>query len=242
VLADATRHRQGRIAALFVSALVLVLFAAGLGARAWDAALLRAAAERLGPRAEQALPSLLGLLAAGQSQGDAERLASVNRWFNERIEFRPDDEVWGQEDFWATPLEALARGRGDCEDYAIAKYAALLAMGVAPQRLRLVYVRATLIGRDGRAGSQPHMVLAYDPAEAEGATGGAMSEPLILDNLRAELLPASRRGDLQPVFSFNAQGLWQGASMAAGQAAGDPLQRITRWREVWQRLLAEGLP
>jgi hypothetical protein len=109
-----------------------------------------------------------------------------------------------------------------------------------------VYVRATVVERDGRVASQPHMVLAYHGAQstpaAGGASGASMAEPLILDNLRTELLPASRRADLQPVFSFNAQGLWQGGSLVGAQPAGDPLQRITRWREVWQRLRAEGLP
>jgi predicted transglutaminase-like cysteine proteinase len=221
---------QGRIAALFVLALVLALAVV----HAWDAALMRVAAERLGPRAVQQLPGLLGLLTAGQAQRDGERLEAVNRWFNERIAFVPDTEAWGAEDFWATPLEALAQGRGDCEDYAIAKYVALLAMGVERQRLRLVYVRASVVEREGRVTSQPHMVLAYHGAE--------MAEPLILDNLRREVLPASRRGDLLPVFAFNAEGLWQGASITGGAPAGDPLQRISRWREVWQRLRAEGLP
>lgn len=224
---------RGRIAALFVGAAASAVFVLG-AVRAWDAALMRAAAERLGPRAVQQLPGLLGLLAAGQGQADGERLLAVNRWFNERIDFLPDTEVWGAEDFWATPLEALAQGRGDCEDYAIAKYAALLAMGVERQRLRLVYVRASLVERDGRAVSQPHMVLAYHGAD--------MAEPLILDNLNREVLPASRRGDLMPVFAFNAEGLWQGGSLGAGTPAGDPLQRISRWREVWRRLRAEGLP
>jgi hypothetical protein len=73
------------------------------------------------------------------------------------------------------------------------------------------------------------MVLAYD------AEVGA--EPLILDNLRPEVLPASQRPDLTPVFSFNDEGLWQGAGNAP---AGDPLLRLSRWREVWRRTQEEG--
>jgi predicted transglutaminase-like cysteine proteinase len=193
---------------------------------AWDAARMQVAAQRLGPRAVAAVPPLQGLLASLRTAGDGERLQRVNRFFNERIVFRSDAEVWNVDDHWASPLEAIARGEGDCEDYAIAKYASLLAAGVPRQRLRLVYVRAVL-PETGKP--QPHMVLAYH-AEVN-------AEPLILDNLRPEVQPASQRPDLTPVFSFNDEGLWQGAGSAP---AGDPLVRLSRWREVWRRTQEEG--
>ena len=120
----------------------------------------------------------------------------------------------------------LAKGQGDCEDYAIAKFASLRAAGVARERLRLVYVRARL---PGQTEDQPHMVLAYH------AEPGA--EPLVLDNLRPEILPAGQRPDLTPVFSFNDEGLWQGTGSTR---AGNPLARVSRWREVWGRTLDEG--
>jgi len=207
-------------------ALLALAAAAVLPSGAWDAARMQLAAQRLGPRAVAALPPLQALLASVGTAGDGERLQRINRFFNEQIVFRSDRLVWGEEDRWASPLEALARGAGDCEDYAIAKYASLLAAGVARQRLRLVYVRA-MLPETGLA--QPHMVLAYD------AEVGA--EPLILDNLRPEVLPASQRPDLTPVFSFNDEGLWQGAGNAP---AGDPLLRLSRWREVWRRTQEEG--
>jgi hypothetical protein len=49
--------------------------------------------------------------------------------------------------------------------------------------------------------------------------------------------PASRRPDLAPVFSFNSEGLWQGV---AGATAGDPVARLSRWREVLEKARAEG--
>ena len=187
---------------------------------------MQVAAQRLGPRAVAAVPALQGLLASLRTAGDGERLQRVNRFFNERIVFRSDAEVWNVDDHWASPLEAIARGEGDCEDFAIAKYASLLAAGVPRQRLRLVYVRAVL-PETGKP--QPHMVLAYHPE--------VNAEPLILDNLRPEVQPASQRPDLTPVFSFNDEGLWQGAGSAP---AGDPLVRLSRWREVWRRTQEEG--
>lgn len=215
-----TGLRRGGRWALLVAALALPSLA-------WDVARLQSAAQRLGPGAVASLPSLLDLLRLAQSMPDAERLVAVNHFFNQRVAYATDMEVWGVEDYWTTPLEVLGKGRGDCEDYAIGKYAALLAAGTPPERLRLVYVRAYL-PQDGTV--QAHMVLAYY------ADGG---EPLILDNLRNELLPASRRPDLSPVFSFNASGLWQGTGE---QRAGDPMARLSKWRDVWNRTRQEGLP
>lgn len=182
------------------------------------------AAQRLGPVAEVALVPLQALLRDAAAAGDAQRLQMVNKFFNQRVRFATDFVVWGQEDYWASPLETLNQGRGDCEDYAIAKYASLLAVGIAPARLRLVYVRAQ-IGTQAQA----HMVLAYQES--------ASDEPLILDNLRNEILPAGQRPDLTPVFSFSSEGLWEGNG---GASAGDPLVRLSRWRMVWAKTLAEG--
>lgn len=206
--------------------MLVLAAAAALPSSAWDAGLMQAAAQRLGPRALTALEPLQDVLAAARMAGDGERLQLLNRFFNQRIAFRPDAEVWGVEDHWTSPLEALARGQGDCEDYAIAKYASLRAAGVARERLRLVYVRARL---PGQSEALPHMVLVYQ------ADPGA--ELLVLDNLRPEVLPADQRPDLTPVFSFNDEGLWQGAGSVR---AGDPLARLSRWREVWRRTQDEG--
>ncbi|MEO5732705.1 MAG: transglutaminase-like cysteine peptidase [Rubrivivax sp.] len=226
-------------------------------AQAWDAARMAAAAERRGPAAVAALPALQALLREAAQVDDGARLKLVNDFYNHRITFQTDLQVWGQEDYWASPLESLQQGRGDCEDYAIAKYATLLAAGVAPQRLQLVYVRARMPGLNV---AQPHMVLAVHgipaaptaalaapttragtpsvlPLALQTADDPAAADPLVLDNLRPEVLRASQRPDLIPVFSFNAEGLWQGS-----QPAGDPLVRLSRWREVWLRTREEGFP
>lgn len=220
---------QARARGLGAAALLVALFAPLLVApplRAWDAQQMRAAAQRAGPGAVAALAPLQNMLAEARSQDDDARLLATNQFYNLRIDFRPDSEVWGQEDYWATPLQSLAAGRGDCEDYVIAKYTTLLAMGVQRSRLRLVYVRARMSDAPAPVA---HMVLAYY------ATPGA--EPLILDNLRADVLPASQRSDLTPVFSFNSEGLWQGVGQAT---AGDPMARLSRWRDTWQRIQQEG--
>jgi predicted transglutaminase-like cysteine proteinase len=208
--------------ALRIGALGLLLLATA--PFAYDIARMQHAAERLGPRAMAAVPALQSLLQSIAALDDDARLDAVNQFFNRRIVFRDDMAVWGQPDYWASPLELLDKGEGDCEDYAIAKYFSLVAAGLPVQKLRLVYVRAQIGGQ-----AQAHMVLAYyrEP----------MAEPLILDNLIASMRPASRRPDLTPVFSFNSEGLWQGVG---SQSAGDPQARLTRWREVLAKARAEG--
>jgi len=195
--------------------------------QAWDRDRMQLAAQRLGPRAVSSVKALQPLLASASTMDEAALLAAVNDFYNRRVVFTDDAAAWGSDDYWASPLETLEKGQGDCEDYAIAKYFSLLAGGVPVARLRLVYARAMIGGPGGAV--QAHMVLAYY------AQPGA--EPLILDNLIGDVRPASRRPDLTPVFSFNSEGLWQGA---AGAAAGDPTARLSRWREVLAKARAEG--
>jgi predicted transglutaminase-like cysteine proteinase len=193
--------------------------------RAYDRARMRGAAERAGAKALAALDALHELLTQAAALDEESRLEPINSWFNRRVIFRTDDVVQGDADHWASPLELLQSGHGDCEDYAIAKYCCLIAAGTPLTCLRLVYVRAQVGANDAQA----HMVLAYY-AQPD-------AEPLILDNLVTSVRPASRRRDLTPVFSFNSEGLWQGVG---AQRAGDPQARLSRWRLVLAKAQAEG--
>lgn len=189
------------------------------------ARLQQALSSRFGPSALPVFAEWRQLLNDGQALGEREKLRRVNDFFNRRIAFDDDIGIWQQSDYWATPLETLGSGRADCEDYAIAKYYSLLALGIPVGKLRLVYVRARL---EGPAGPyvQAHMVLAYY------ATPGG--EPLVLDNLRPEILPASRRSDLSPIFSFNSAGLWQGTGNQSSKS------NLSRWQDLLSRARAEG--
>lgn len=206
------------------------LLAAGLMAWALsapDAQRLQRSARALGPQAEQGAAALLSMMGLLDLRDTDQALGEVNRFFNRRVSFRDDREVWAAGDHWASPLETLAKGAGDCEDFVIAKYFTLLAAGVPAERMRLVYARARIGGASGV--SQAHMVLAYHAQP--------QAEPLILDNLIDEIRPASRRPDLTPVFSFNTEGLWQGVGPVS---AGDPVARLSRWREVLLKAAQEG--
>ena len=207
--------------------IILCFVVAAFHPRAWDAERMLAAARKQGPRALAGATALQAEMQNAQHLDDAAKLQALNGFFNRRVQSREDTELWGQVDYWASPLEMLDKGAGDCEDFAIAKYFSLLALGMPVDKLRMVYVRALLGGPGGVV--QAHMVLAYY------ASPGA--EPLILDNLITDVRPASRRPDLSPVFSFNSEGLWQGVG---AQAAGDPTARLSRWREMLAKARAEG--
>lgn len=170
------------------------------------------------------------LVASNKAAGDTERLKRTNDFFNRQITFGDDSTVWGPEDYWATPLETLGKGAGDCEDFVIAKYFTLKEMGIESSKLRLIYVRAKTGSSDSTA-LQAHMVLAYY-AKPE-------AEPMVLDNLIGDIRPASRRPDLVPVFSFNSEGIFTGVSgKDATPAAGTG--RLSRWEDLLKRARAEG--
>jgi predicted transglutaminase-like cysteine proteinase len=207
--------------------LIACFVVAAFHPRAWDAGRMLAAAQQQGPRALAGARALQAVLQSSTDLDDGAKLQALNQFFNRRVQSREDIELWGQVDYWASPLEMLEKGAGDCEDFAIAKYFSLVALGMPVQKLRLVYVRAQIGGPGGPV--QAHMVLAYYAA--------ANAEPLILDNLITDVRPASRRSDLSPVFSFNSEGLWQGVG---SQAAGDPSVRLSRWREILAKARAEG--
>lgn len=214
--------RQAVQAAL--CALMVALAGGWTLTEAFESTRVLLSAQRMGSAGQARAQALLLEIAEAATQDEDARLKAINTFFNRHVLYRDDMETWGVVDYWATPLETMAKGQGDCEDYAIGKYFSLLAAGVPGVKMRLVYVRAQV-----GVAIQAHMVLAYYPEPN--------AEPLILDNLITEIRPASRRPDLTPVFSFNAEGLWQGVS---GSSAGDPSARLSRWRDVLAKTKAEG--
>lgn len=148
------------------------------------------------------------------------QLRLINSFFN-RARFVSDMEHWGEEDYWATPVELLTTNGGDCEDYSIAKYLTLKSMGVPDEQLRIVYVKALEL-------NQAHMVLAWYPEPD--------ADPLILDNLINAIKPASQRTDLEPVYSFNGEGLWLNRSGGTNQRIGEA-EKLSRWQDLNSRLM-----
>ncbi|KRV77242.1 cysteine protease LapG [Pseudomonas citronellolis] len=206
-------------------ALLLVL-ALGIQAQ-WDFdAILHKAEQRwgdLGP-ARQSIRDWGELLQSARGQDEAGKLKAANDFFNASLAFRDDRSVWGQEDYWATPVEALYKGAGDCEDYAIAKYVTLRQLGIPSDKLRITYVKALRL-------NQAHMVLTWYASPD--------AEPLVLDNLIPQIRPASQRQDLLPVYAFNAEGLWL-PGPGGGKRTGSSKQ-LSRWQDLLTKMRGEGL-
>lgn len=168
------------------------------------------------------LTSWLSLLDNPSQDDERAQLERVNHFINRSVSFVSDQQAWGADDYWATPAQTLSLGKGDCEDFAIAKYFSLVRMGVPSEKLRLTFVKAL-------KQNQAHMVLAYYPS--------ADAQPLILDNLDPRVRPASERGDLLPVYSFNNHGVFLAKSP---QRVSQPPQFLARWNELSERALADG--
>jgi len=194
----------------------------------WDFSLISRRAQALyGPLGEgqQRIDDWQRLLSTQKQIGELEQLNVVNRFFNSKVRYVEDQDLWRQVDYWETPIEALWKGAGDCEDYAIAKYFSLRHLGVSSDKLRITYVKAL---RQNRA----HMVLTYYP------TPDAI--PLVLDSLVDTIKPANQRTDLLPVYSFNAEGMWLPGAKG-NQRVGDT-KRLSRWQDVLKKMQAEGFP
>ena len=214
--------RAGLLCALAVLAL------AAFSVQAIDPERIQKAAVKYGPTGVANAKALQQVMAAVTGHDDATKLKAVNDFYNQRLAYMEDIDNWGLQDYWASPLESLGKGAGDCEDYAIGKYFTLTSLGMPHAKLRMVYVRASIAGAPN--GYVAHMVLAYYPTPD--------AEPLVLDNLQPGIHPAGERPDLLPVFSFNAEGLWQGVGSI--RASGDPLTRLSKWREVLVRAHQDG--
>lgn len=218
---------------LFVSPLrlragpLLLLLLALSAAATWNFdTILKSAEQRYGNlgTAKGRIQDWGRLIVASENLDEAAKLKAVNAFFNGALTFTDDRTVWRQEDYWATPVESLYKGAGDCEDYSIAKYVTLRRLGVASDKLRITYVKAL-------QQNQAHMVLTYYATPT--------AEPLVLDNLIPQIRPASQRKDLLPVYAFNAEGLWL-PGPGGGKRTGDS-KKLSRWQDLLTKMRAEGL-
>jgi predicted transglutaminase-like cysteine proteinase len=151
-----------------------------------------------GDRDNCASPAALKLLAIvdqARTRDGRARLGETNRAINLAIRAADD----GADDVWSSPLATFARGAGDCEDYAIAKLAALRLAGVAAEDLRIVVVRDVRVGEE-------HAVVA---AKLDGHW-------LMLDNRRMAMVEDDNARTYQPLFV-----LYQSAVL---KYVGEPVQ------------------
>lgn len=187
---------------------------------------LPAVQQRYGEKAATAATQWDKALTLYQDNEEQQKLDAVNLYINQKLRADTDLKIWGQKDYWSTPIEALMKECGDCDDYAIAKYFSLKFAGVPVSKLRLTYVKA-LIGKEKQKLVQAHMVLTYYPAPD--------AEPLVLDNMANGICPASQRTDLVPIFSFNAEGVWKDGVPQPGGGS-----RLSMWTGVVEKMKNEG--
>jgi len=119
------------------------------------------------------------------------QLEAVNWYVNRRVQFEDDSRRFGRGDVWSSADETLRSGRGDCEDFAIAKMQMLRAAGFSSRDLYLVILRDTVRRAD-------HAVLV---ARASGRM-------VVLDNGTDELLDTDRVSDYRPILTFASYGEW----------------------------------
>ncbi|WP_322517589.1 transglutaminase-like cysteine peptidase [Rhodopseudomonas palustris] len=133
----------------------------------------------------------VALMRSAREAGDARTRAElVNRAVNDAVRYVTDYQQHGVADRWTSPLQTLRSGIGDCEDYAIAKYALLRAAGADEADLKLVLVRDLAVRQD-------HAVLAV---RLDGRW-------LVLDNRRASLLDGRDLQSFMPLFAIDHRGV-----------------------------------
>jgi predicted transglutaminase-like cysteine proteinase len=117
--------------------------------------------------------------------------AEAVHWLVNARPYREDRRQFGRNDVWQTPFSFWKQG-GDCEDYAIAKYMALRALGFSDDQLRLTVMTSRMRG-------EVHAVLLIRIGEAW----------YVADNLRRSLRPLEQYRGWRPVFSVSDAGAWR---------------------------------
>lgn len=133
---------------------------------------------------------LIDLTAEGAGRTGRARVGLINRAVDLAIRPTSDEVQWGVADRWSAPFETLRSGRGDCEDYAIVKYLALLEAGLSEDDMRIVILKRDFPNED-------HAVLAV---RVDG-------DWLILDNRTLTLVRDTDLMGAMPEFVLDRSGV-----------------------------------
>lgn len=203
-----------------ITALGLAWVTAGEPPKIVTAQEIKKATSKYGPLAGKRLEAWQQLVNDNINAPEETQLKNVNDFFNE-VRFISDIKHWKKKDYWATPVELLSTDGGDCEDYTIAKYFTLKALGVSEKKLYLTYVKAIRL-------KQAHMVLTYFKTPR--------SIPVVLDNINKRILKATKRKDLVPIYSFNGDGLWLARQRGKGKSVSGGTKKLKAWNNLLKRL------
>lgn len=132
---------------------------------------------------------LKSIIDENRSSDDFKKLKAINSFFNQ-VTYSSDKAVWGRKDYWATPYEFLSKDRGDSEDFVFAKYFILVNdLKIDSKKFFFTYVKSL-------KKNVSYMVLTYYKSKK--------SMPYILDSINYKVLPANKRQDIAPIYSFSA--------------------------------------
>jgi len=189
----------------------------------FDAKTISEVKSKYGQRAYMRLEAWDKMLNKSKEVKTLNKLKLINDFFN-KIKYQTDMRHWHKSDYWATPVEFAGTAAGDCEDYAIAKYFALLKVGIPQEKLRIAYVK--LLRKRTRF-EEAHMVLSYYHK--------ANSTPIILDNVNKRLKLVSKRKDLKLIYSFNASGLYKSKNVGKKQTKVGA-NKLYKWKNLIDKL------
>lgn len=217
------RHKT--LNAFFISILLFSLFSLN----AQDIFITKKTIQKIkakyGEKASKRAVALQKLMLLTKNGSERDKLLKINRFFNQ-MRYITDRKLWKQKDYWATRVEFLGKGAGDCEDYVISKYFTLKQLGISTKKLYFTYVKAIKY-------KEAHMVLTYFKTPR--------SIPLVLDSINPKILPATSRKDLVPVYSFNGDALFLAKQTGLGQIVPSGNRKNKKWLRLVDKIKKEGL-
>lgn len=161
-------------------------------------------------------PRLAQLIQPARSLPRAEQLAFVQGTVHRSVRWISDATEYGRRDYWASPAETLARGRGDMEDRAILKMEALKNLGFSASDLFVT------VGTDRVAGPVTVLIVRLD------------GRYVMLDDTGSSPLMVESRPDFEPMMTLGHGGSWlhgrrrTASQMAAKGGGASPVQASVR--------------
>ncbi len=160
------------------------------GFKNWTGVLARFQRDMANPNGNLQLAQLQSKLSKYKNMSLKDKVVGVNTLLNARP-YVEDTRNYGKTDYWATPVEFMQRG-GDCEDYAIAKYASLRALGVPAEQMRVAIVY------DKKMRLHHAILIVYD----------TNNRAYVLDNQERAVKDLASVNRYKPIYSINQKNWW----------------------------------
>ena len=145
-----------------------------------------------------------------------EKCKGVDALIDRQIAYALDPQTYGKVEYFASPIETLKNGQGDCDDFAILKYYALRYLNVPVERMFITAV-ATPDANDQFGDRLDHCVLLVDTREPglltqawEALSGRNKTNLMILNNDASVTghLIKENEAKMKPHFAMNEKGVF----------------------------------